>query len=103
MAVRRLPAGWRVVLRSISCAALGVSATKASAVAIAPSVPIFGSYFPVWIICAVLGVIVAVIGRQLFIALGLDEFLPVRLLVYLCLAIGSALAIWFFWFGGVVL
>lgn len=103
MAARRLLVGWQVVQGVCSGTALVMSATRASALAVAPSVPIFGSYFPVWIICAVLGVIAAVIGRQLFIVLGLDEFLPLRLLVYLCLAIGSALAIWFFWFGGVVL
>ncbi|WP_269933387.1 YtcA family lipoprotein [Aminobacter sp. HY435] len=103
MAGRHLPACRRVLRALCPGALLAISATPAAAFAVAPSVPIFGSYFPVWIICAVLGVIAAVIGRQLFIFLGLDEFLPLRLLVYLCLAIGSALAIWFFWFGGVVL
>lgn len=103
MAVRRLPAVWRVLAAWIAPVPLILSTGPASAFAVAPSVPIFGSYFPVWIICAVLGVIAAVIGRQLFIALGLDEFLPLRVLVYFCLAIVSGLAIWFFWFGGVTL
>ncbi|WP_454915937.1 YtcA family lipoprotein [Xanthobacter sediminis] len=51
-----------------------------------PSLPLFGAYFPSWLICAAAGVIGAVVMRGVFIRLGIDEVLPWRLLVYACLA-----------------
>lgn len=64
-----------------------------------PSVPLFGSFFPAWVICAVGGMIVAGFVRSLFIRLGLDEHLPVPPLVYLCLAISTGIGFWFLWSG----
>ena len=84
-------------------AALVVMATLAacSSGPSAPSIAIFGSFFPAWIICAVLGVIVAVLVRQLLIIIDLDGYLPVPLLVYLSMAIASGIGLWFLWFGGI--
>ena len=63
-----------------------------------PSVPLWGAYFPFWLVCAGIGVAVAVLGRVLFIRLGIDDGLPVRLLVYVCLgllaAFGTALMLY---------
>ena len=73
--------------------------TGCSGEAYPPSVPIFGSYFPAWILCAIGGVILAVIVRALFIALKLDEHLPVPPLVYLSVAIGGGIVFWFLWSG----
>lgn len=53
-----------------------------------PSLPLFGAYFPSWLICTTAGVIGAVLMRGVFIKLGIDEVLPWRLLVYACLAAG---------------
>ncbi len=64
-----------------------------------PSVPIFGSFFPAWIICAVAGVILALISRSILIGLGLDEHLPAPPLVYLSLAVGLSIGLWFLWSG----
>ena len=47
-----------------------------------PSVPLFGAYFPSWLICTAAGVIGAVLVRVLFIRIGLDAQLPLRLLLY---------------------
>ncbi|MCX5495719.1 YtcA family lipoprotein [Kaistia dalseonensis] len=60
-----------------------------------PALPLFGAYFPSWLICASVGVIGAVIIRAVLIKLGIDEILTWRLLVYACLAavIGFALAL----------
>lgn len=60
-----------------------------------PSVPLFGAYFPSWLICVVAGVVGAVAVRGLFVRLGIDDVLPWRLLVYTCLAaaIGFVLAL----------
>jgi uncharacterized membrane protein YeaQ/YmgE (transglycosylase-associated protein family) len=66
----------------------------------APSVVVFGSYFPAWIVCAIAGVVGAVIARFVLARLGVDEFLPLRLVVYLCLAIAFGLAVWLFYYAG---
>ena len=56
----------------------------------APSFSLLGSYFPSWLACASIGVIVAVIARILFIRIGIDDVLPWRLFVYACLALAVA-------------
>lgn len=56
----------------------------------APSFSLVGSYFPSWMACAFIGIITAVIARVLFIRVGIDEVLPLRLLVYVCLALTVA-------------
>lgn len=65
----------------------------------APAVSIFGSFFPAWILCALAGLVVAIVGWKIFAALGLDEHLPARLLVYLSLATASSIGIWYALFG----
>lgn len=57
-----------------------------------PSLPLFGAYFPSWLICGAIGVLGALAGRVLFIRLGVDEGLPLRSLVYICLALLVAFA-----------
>jgi uncharacterized membrane protein YeaQ/YmgE (transglycosylase-associated protein family) len=66
----------------------------------APSIVVFGSHFPAWILCAVAGVLGAVIARFILARLGVDEFLPLRLVVYLCLAIVFDLGLWLFAYAG---
>jgi len=78
---------------------LAVALQGCSQTAGAPAVPIFGSYFPAWIICAVGGILVAVALRFLFAALQLEEYLPAPPLVYLCLAISAGIGIWLVWAG----
>jgi hypothetical protein len=63
----------------------------------APSHSILGSYFPSWMFCALAGLSVAAILRQLFAALGIDRALPAPLLVYLALAVAAAFATWLIW------
>lgn len=87
------PAG--KVLARFSMAALPLvlaASTPASAqIAGAPAIPAFGAYFPSWLICAALGILGAVIIRAIFVKVGLDEVLPVRLPVYVALAFGLAI------------
>lgn len=73
-----------------SLVALG--AVSACDAPLSPSVPLFGAYFPSWLICGGLGVVGAVLGRVLFIRLGIDDGLPFRTLVYICLALLIAFA-----------
>ncbi|MBO1551598.1 hypothetical protein GBM03_17010 [Yersinia pseudotuberculosis] len=78
-------APWRGSLILLLTIALsGCSGTQA------PSFSVVGSYFPYWMACAFTGIITAVIARVLFIRIGIDEVLPWRLLVYVCLALAVA-------------
>jgi len=63
----------------------------------APSQNILGSYFPSWMLCALAGIGLTVVARQLLGAVGLDRALPVPLLVYLALATAFAFATWLLW------
>ncbi|CAH1669872.1 YtcA family lipoprotein [Chelatococcus asaccharovorans] len=65
----------------------------------APSLPLFGAYFPAWLACAVAGILGAVVIRVIFIPIGIDDVLPWRLLVYVCLALAIAFAVSRFVFG----
>lgn len=65
----------------------------------APSLPLFGAYFPAWLACAVAGILGAVLIRVIFIPIGIDDVLPWRLLVYVCLALAIAFAVSRFVFG----
>ncbi|MDQ0512395.1 YtcA family lipoprotein [Ancylobacter amanitiformis] len=82
----------RRIIGLFAPAAFGVSGCSAP---LSPSLPLFGAYFPFWLICLTAGVIGAVVLRALFIRIDLDDLLPWRLLVYVCLAaaIGFALAL----------
>jgi YtcA family len=63
----------------------------------APSQNILGSYFPSWMICALIGLVVTIVIRQLFAVAGIDRTLPVPLLVYLAIATAAAFATWLIW------
>lgn len=65
----------------------------------APSIPLFGAYFPAWLACATLGILGAVLLRVLFVFIGLDDRLPLRLFVYVCLAAGISFAASLAFFG----
>jgi hypothetical protein len=56
----------------------------------APSLPLFGAYFPSWLLCAVIGISGALAIRVVLVRVGIDDGLPLRLLVYVNLA--SAIA-----------
>ena len=65
----------------------------------APSFDIFGAFFPAWLLCAVIGVFVALGARILFAARNLTDVLPFQLSV--CTSLGTifALLVWLVWFG----
>jgi len=79
---------------SIAPSALGLAGCSA-----APSQNILGSYFPSWMICALIGVGAAITTRQLLVAVGIDKTLPVPLVVYLALTAAFTFATWLLWLG----
>lgn len=64
-----------------------------------PSRNILGSYFPTWMVCALLGIVGVLAIRWAFVKSGIDAALPVPVLVYLSLWIAVTLAIWLIWLG----
>jgi FtsH-binding integral membrane protein len=84
--------GLRTALILTSVAAL--TACSAS-----PSRNILGSYFPTWMICALLGLVGVVVLRALLGKTGIDATLPIPVVVYLCTWLAVTLAIWLLWLG----
>jgi hypothetical protein len=60
----------------------------------APWLSLFGAYFPAWMFCGLIGVVGAVLARALFVAIGLDAVVRVRLLTYGSLGVILALGTW---------
>lgn len=58
----------------------------------APSFLLFGSYFPSWLIGICVGIPVTFFIRWLLIRSGIDDVLPLRLFVYVCMALIFAMA-----------
>lgn len=64
-----------------------------------PSQNILGSYFPSWMLCALGGIVLTALIRQILAKAGIDSFIPARLLVYVGLAAALTLSLWLLWFG----
>jgi hypothetical protein len=48
-------------------------------------------------ICALIGLVVTIVVRQIFAVIGIDRTLPAPLLVYLAIATAAAFAAWLIW------
>jgi hypothetical protein len=86
---RRGPLGlWRVTT------ALPVAACSYS-----PTMDLLGSYFPAWMLCAGIGIVAAVIIRQILAVAGINDYVVAPLLTYAGLAVSATLLAWLLWFG----
>ncbi|MDB5977695.1 MAG: hypothetical protein JWR07_4455 [Nevskia sp.] len=65
----------------------------------APSQNILGSYFPSWLICALVGLFGSILVREVLNAAGVGKSVPVPILVYLALAVALSFALWLTWIG----
>jgi hypothetical protein len=63
----------------------------------APSRNILGSYFPSWMVCALVGLALALASRAIFKAFGILEELPVPLVVLLAIGCAGTFAMWLVW------
>ena len=64
-----------------------------------PTLDLFGSYFPAWMLCAVAGILTAVIIRQALVVSGIGEYVIAPLLTYAGLAVSATFLMWLVWFG----
>ncbi len=63
----------------------------------APSLTIAGAYFPAWLLCSLITVLVAVVVRVLMVVTGLSNHLPYQLAVCASIGVIVALVVWQLW------
>jgi hypothetical protein len=63
-----------------------------------PQINVIGSFFPSWMLCAAIGIVAAVLARQVFLRVGIDSYIGPRALVYPSLALLVTLTLWVTWF-----
>jgi hypothetical protein len=64
----------------------------------APAFNILGSYFPAWLFCFLVGILLTTVARVLLRRKNLDEALNPPLLMYPCLAAFFTFAVWLIFF-----
>ena len=74
-------------------------ASAVSGCSYSPTLDLLGSYFPGWMLCAVLGIFAAVIIRLVLAATGINDYVVAPLLTYAALAVSATLLAWLVWFG----
>lgn len=63
-----------------------------------PVVEIQGTFFPAWLLCMIVGVVLAVALRPLFVRLGIEPYMGPLPVVYTSLAVLLTLAVWLLFF-----
>ncbi|MGB8889493.1 MAG: YtcA family lipoprotein [Candidatus Korobacteraceae bacterium] len=86
--------GWWRIAAVAGCAAM-LSATGCSR---APSFNILGSFFPAWLLCGIVGIVLAVITRLIFVRTNFEQELSPLILVYPCLALFYTFTTWLLFF-----
>jgi len=59
-----------------------------------PQINVIGSFFPSWMLCAVIGIVVTLLVRRLFVRAGVDPYVGPPALVYGSLAVLVSLVLW---------
>ena len=84
--------------QAIAVALSSVGALFAAGCTRAPTFNILGSFFPSWIVCGVLGILLAAIVRLFFVRIKLEPELAPVILVYPCLAAFFMFTLWLIFF-----
>ena len=63
----------------------------------APSRNILGSYFPSWMVCALVGIAIAAIARGILKSTGLLQELPAPFVVIVAIGCAATFALWLLW------
>lgn len=91
---RHRPTRGPALLRAATILPLSLAMAACSA---SPSRNILGSYFPTWMVCALLGIVFVVVVRGVLVKTDVDASLPVPVIVYLSMWTAATLAIWLVW------
>jgi hypothetical protein len=90
---------WSRFFKAVVPTPLLSSALSGCAVRGAPSFVIAGSYFPGWMFCALIGIVLAIAVRIGFVASGLAGVLPLQLFVCSAIGLSCGLLAWLLLFG----
>jgi hypothetical protein len=64
----------------------------------APSFNILGSFFPSWILCGIIGILLTVAARLFFVRIKFEQELSPLILVYPCLTAFFTFTLWLVFF-----
>jgi hypothetical protein len=64
----------------------------------APSINLFGSFFPAWMLCVGIGIVGVLFSRRVFVRTGIEPHLGPLPVVYFCLWVLLTLCSWLFFF-----
>jgi hypothetical protein len=67
--------------------------------AMAPDFYMFGTFFPAWMLCALIAIVAAIVIRVFFVASGLSRVLPFQLFVCASVGLIAGSLAWSAWFG----
>jgi len=59
-----------------------------------PQINIIGSFFPSWMLCALIGIVAALLGRWVFVRMGVDPYVGPPVLVSSSLGLLVTLLLW---------
>src|SRR5262249_41740410 len=86
-----------IALRALRSAAILLPVSGCS---YSPTLDLLGSYFPAWMLCAVIGIFIAVAIRQAPALAGIGEYVVAPFLTYAGFALSASLLVWLLWFSG---
>src|SRR5882757_3979752 len=92
------PARHRGKLRMLSASGCLATTLSLAGCSRAPSFNLLGSFFPAWILCGVIGILLAVAVRLFFVRIKLEQQLTPLILVYPCLAAFFTFTLWLLFF-----
>lgn len=84
----------RTVTVSAACGLL----TLATGCSRAPAFNLLGSFFPSWIVCGVIGLLLTVATRLIFVRIKLEQELSPLILIYPCLLAFFTFTLWLLFF-----
>ena len=87
--------GWGSLLGLAGCVAALLLATGCSR---APSFNILGSFFPAWLLCGIVGIVLAVVTRLILLRTNFEKELSPLILVYPCLFLFYTFTTWLLFF-----
>jgi hypothetical protein len=94
--LERLPK-MRLLPRFAQAAALGLTLGGCER---APSINLLGAFFPSWMLCVAIGILLTLVARWVLVAAGVDTWLSPRGVVYPAFALALSLAAWLVLFRG---
>jgi hypothetical protein len=85
-----------IACQNVASAFMGMSLAGCAG---SPTQNVFGSFFPSWMLCVLVGLILTVATHRVLAVTRVAQAIPAPFLVYLSLAVAFTLAMWLVWLG----